>query len=315
LSSDDVDRLESESEGVAHALPLDDGLFQEPLYVTHAGWERVGPRQSYPRPGHASCYRYTWHEGRVLGEFLISMIVDGCGELETRQGLQPLQTGDCFVYMPGEWHRHRPSLSTGWTNLWFNFNGNLPHRWQADKAFCLDRNIAVVTDRRLYERQFRRLINSIDAAPARNSLHFSWQAIGLLSHLLREPVAEAKPRAPITDDPVVDAAIDFIWNHSHDQIGVPDVARHSGVGRRTLERRFKAATGDTPLNEILRCRISRAALLLRETDAPIKYIIGQAGFASYQQQRNAFQRHFGVSPETYRQQGGAIAVNRPRSGF
>lgn len=296
-----------QSEGIAHALPLDDRLFQEPLYVTHAGWERVGPRQPYPRPGHASCYRYTWQEGRVLGEFCISLISEGRGELQTKQGSQPLNTGDSFLYKPGEWHRHRPDQDTGWINIWLNFNGSLPHRWLQENAFHLKKNIVQISNPVLYAQQFRRLVDSIDASPTRNSLQYSWQTIGLLSHLLIDPSAQPEPKAPVSDDPVVDAAIDYIWNHSHNQIGVPEVAQHAGVGRRTLERRFKAVTGVTLLSEILRCRISRAALLLRETDAPIKYIIGQAGFASYQQQRHAFQRHFGVSPETYRLQGGSVS--------
>ena len=65
----------------AHALPLNDRLFQEPFYVTHAGWERVGPHQSYPRPGHPSYYAFKWEEGRVLGEFCLALITSGRGEL------------------------------------------------------------------------------------------------------------------------------------------------------------------------------------------------------------------------------------------
>ena len=67
-----------------------------------------------------------------------------------------------------------------------------------------------------------------------------------------------------------------------------------------LERRFQAVTGSTILNAIQRCRIARAELLLRETDAPIKYVFGRAGFASYQQLRQAFHKHFRLSPEKYR---------------
>ena len=101
-------------------------------------------------------------------------------------------------------------------------------------------------------------------------------------------------------DPVVDGAMDYIWSQSHNRIDVSDVARQTGVKRRTLERRFKAVTAKTLLNEIQRCRISRAALLLRETTVPIKYIIGRAGFANYQRLREAFRKQFGLSPENYR---------------
>ncbi len=286
----------------AHALPLNDRLFQEPFYVTHSGWERVSPNQSYPRPGHPSYYAFKWEEGRVLGEFCLSLITSGQGELQTRQGRQTLRKGDALLYQPGEWHRHRPVKSIGWSSVWINFNGSLPHRWLREGNFRLDKNLVRVGDRRLFERQFRHLVESIDAAGTRNSLQFSWQAIGLLSHFLTD-AAPANPSNPVrSGDAMVDAAMDFIWSQSHNQIGVPDVAAHTGINRRTLERRFRAVTGTSLLAEIQRCRISRAALLLRETDAPVKYVIGRSGFPSYQRLRMAFRKHFGQSPEGYRVQ-------------
>jgi len=284
----------------AHALPLNDRLFQEPFYVTHAGWERVGPNQSYPRPGHPSYYAFKWEEGRVLGEFCLALITSGRGELQTRQGRQALRAGDALLYQPGEWHRHRPIKAIGWSNVWINFNGNLPHRWLRDGNFRLNKNLVRVANRPLFEKQFRHLVESVDAAGTRNSLQFSWQSIGLLSHFLVDATSADHPQASRSGDAVVDGAMDFIWSQSHNQIGVPEVAQHTGVNRRTLERRFRSVTGSSLLNEIQRCRISRAALLLRETDVPIKYVIGRAGFSSYQRLRRAFQKHFRLSPENYR---------------
>ena len=284
----------------AHALPLNDRLFQEPFYVTHAGWEQVKPHQSYPRPGHPSCYSFKWDEGRVLGEFCLSLITSGQGELQTKQGRQALCAGDAILYQPGEWHRHRPLPAVGWSNIWINFNGNLPHHWMEDGNFQLKKNLVQVANRRLFEQQFRHLVESVDAAGTRNSLQFSWQAIGLLSHFLTDSPSKQTPIKERTSDPIVDAAMDFIWSQSHNQIGVPDVALHANVHRRLLERRFKTVTGSTILSAIQRCRIARAELLLRETDAPIKYVFGRAGFASYQQLRQAFHKHYRKSPEQYR---------------
>ena len=132
----------------------------------------------------------------------------------------------------------------------------------------------------------------------------------MLSHFLTD-AAPTDPANPArSGDATVDAAMDFIWSQSHNQIGVPDVAAHTGINRRTLERRFRAVTGTSLLAEIQRCRISRAALLLRETDAPVKYVIGRAGFPSYQRLRMAFRKHFGQSPEGYRVQ----STRNERSG-
>lgn len=296
----------------AHALPLHDRLFQEPLYVTHAGWERVAPHQLYPRPGHPSYYGFNWEEGRVLGEFCVSLVISGQGELQTRHGRQMLRTGDAFLYSPGEWHRHRPLPAVGWSNLWFNFNGSLPHRWAADGSFRLDKNLVQVANHKLFETQFRYLVESVDAAGTRNSLLFSWQAIGLLAHFLADTPAVDQPDVDRFGDSVVDGAMDFIWSQSHNQIGVADVARNLGVNRRTLERHFRTVIGSSILKEIQRCRLSRAGLLLRETEVPIKYVIGRAGFAGYQQLRHAFHKHFSLSPEKYRLK--AQGSTRPAPG-
>lgn len=256
--------------------------------------------QSYPRPGHPSYYGFTWQEGRVLGEFCLSLITSGRGELQTKQGRQSIRAGQALLYRPGEWHRHRPVPSIGWSNLWINFNGNFAHRWLEDGAFRLNKNLVEIENLPLFESQFRRLVETVDASGTRNSLQFSWQTIGLLSHFLADAVPADQSKATSSGDSVIDAAMDFIWSQSHNRIGVPDVARHTGVNRRTLERRFLAGTGTTLLHEIQRCRISRATLLLRETDAPVKYVVGRAGFASYQRLRLAFQKHFHLSPEEYR---------------
>ncbi|MFT3870953.1 MAG: AraC family transcriptional regulator [Nibricoccus sp.] len=296
----------------AHALPLDDLLFQEPFYVTHAGREHVTPRQPYPRPGHPSYYGFTWADGRVLGEFCLVLLLSGKGEIETARGMQTVRAGQGFLYQPGEWHRHRPAQSSGWTAMWINFNGSLPHRWMRDETFRLNKNLIEVDDPRLFQGQFRQLVGTIHAASTRNSLLFSWQAIGLVARFLHEVPASTRPfAAEPSTIPLVAAALDFIWSHSHNQIGVDDIAQFVGANRRTLERRFKAATGDTLLHEIHRCRISRAALLLRQTDAPLKYIVGRAGFASHQQQRQTFRRHFGQAPKTFRRDRRVTNLNNP----
>jgi transcriptional regulator GlxA family with amidase domain len=188
----------------------------------------------------------------------------------------------------------------GWSIVWINFNGSLPHTWLRDGNFRLEKNLVHIADRDLFEKQFHHLVESVDAAGSRNSRQFSWQAVGLLSHILTDAPTSEPPGKNRSGDEVVDAAMDFIWSQSHNQIGVADVALRIGVNRRTLERKFKAVADSTILNAIQRCRIARAELLLRETDAPVKYVIGRAGFASYQQLRQAFHKHFRLSPENYR---------------
>ena len=271
-----------------------------PFYITHAGWEYVRPKQAYPQPGQPRYYSFDWSEGRVIGEFCLWLVIKGEGELETKLGRQRARAGEAFLYKPGEWHRHRPDNSVGWSIIWIHFNGNLPHRWLTDESFQLEKNKTQIKNIGLFIKQFKYLVESVDASSQRNSLEFSWQSIGLLSHFLIDKGEGNSSQNPRSGDPVVDASVDYIWTQSHNQIGISDIAHHVGVNRRTLERHFKSATGSSVLSEVQRSRLSRAALMLRETDELIKNVLLRAGFPNYRSLRVAIEREFHMSPEKYR---------------
>jgi LacI family transcriptional regulator len=143
-----------------------------------------------------------------------------------------------------------------------------------------------------------------------------WEAAALLDRLMRgEQVASrtilikpthvvarrstATAQAP---DPQVAAARQFILQHARRLIQVTDVAEHAGLSRRTLESRFRAATGRSVLGEIRRVRLDQVSTLLRETNASVSDIAATSGFASANYLAKVFQRIHGVSPRAFRAQ-------------
>lgn len=282
-----------------HALPVNEALFHEPLYLTHAGWERIEPGAPYPQSDTPLFY-FEWKEGRTLPEFCLALNIAGSGEFETREHRGRIHPGDSFLVSPGEWHRHRPSTKTGWTLMWIHFNGDEPLSWLRENAFKLRQNVPVIENRQLFQAQFEHLLTSVHRNPAVNSANLSRQAIGLLSHFLGEMSGRNVRGANEVRDEVVQAAVEYIWNFSHAIVDVQAVADKVNVARRTLDRRFRAATGRSVLEEIQFCRVTRAARLLQETTMPVKHIVQRAGFRSDEHLRLAFQRAFGMSPQAYR---------------
>ncbi|MCB1132909.1 MAG: helix-turn-helix transcriptional regulator [Verrucomicrobiae bacterium] len=296
---------------LSRTLPVPERLFQEGIYATHAGCEVIEPHMPYPEP-RAPIYFFNFEEGRILPEFCLSLCAEGRGSLETRQGIRRFDAGDAYLFLPGEWHRHRPDPETGWTNLWLHFNGDLPHEWMRDGAFKLSHNIAVIEDRVLFQMQFVRLLDSISQLPYMNSAAISWQAAGLLSHFVVD-VSVARECPEGTARGIAWRAQDFIIDHTHTAISVADVARHIGCSRRTLETRFREATGRTVLEEIQHCRAARAKALLLETDMPIKQIVHRAGFQSSGHMRLVFKKLFGVGPGSVRKDKGNVMPSGPEA--
>jgi AraC-like DNA-binding protein len=287
------------SQPFRHALPVSESLFHEAIYLTHAGWERVKPGEPYPQRD-APFFYFEWRDGRTLPEFCLALVVAGGGEFQTRQHTCRLAAKDAFLFRPGEWHRHRPSPKTGWTLMWIHFNGDEPLRWLREDAFQLRQNVALIENLKLFRDQFERLLTSVHRNPATNSADFSRQAIGLMAHFLADKPGRAIRGTTEVQDDAVRAAVEYIWNFSHDIVDVPAVAGKVGIARRTLDRRFKTATGRSVLEEIQFCRVSRAAKLLQETTMPVKHIVHRAGFRSDEHLRIAFQKAFGKSPQNFR---------------
>ena len=284
-----------------HALPVSESLFHAALYLTHVGWERVRSGEPYPQ-NDAPFFYFKWQEGRTLPEFCLALCVAGGGQFETREHRGPIRAGDTFLFKPGEWHRHRPAPGSGWTLMWIHFNGDEPLRWLRDGAFQLRQVFPIIENPPLFRAQFEHLLTCVHRDPAANSSNYSRMAIGLLAHFLRDAPEGTVRGNPEVQDEAVKRAVEYIWNFSHDIVDVPAVVRQVGVPRRTLDRRFKAATGRSILQEIQFCRVSRAARLLQETVMPVKHVVHRAGFRSDEHLRLAFQAAFGRSPQAYRRQ-------------
>lgn len=83
-------------------------------------------------------------------------------------------------------------------------------------------------------------------------------------------------------------------------LSAPDLARALATSERTLHRRLKEATGETPKSFIDRIRFQTARTLLETSAKSIKELAAGAGFADEASFRRSFRRYTGLSPGAYR---------------
>ena len=94
----------------------------------------------------------------------------------------------------------------------------------------------------------------------------------------------------------------LIRERPNDSPSIKSLMREIPMSRRTLERRFKAALGRSPADEIRRCRLERAKLLLRNSTLKISRVANQSGFCDARTMAVVFRREMKTSPSAYRRQ-------------
>jgi len=110
------------------------------------------------------------------------------------------------------------------------------------------------------------------------------------------------------DDEVVARALRLIREKAKDRIRIKDVVTASGVGRRTLETRFRIVMQRGIHDEIRRVQLSLARKALRETAWPMERVAMESGFGGGVHMGLEFKKHLHISPGAYRKQFG---LNRP----
>lgn len=102
--------------------------------------------------------------------------------------------------------------------------------------------------------------------------------------------------------------VGYLESRYPERIEIRDLCPLVAMSARTLMRRFSQATGTTPMQYLLRVRVTRAAHLLRTTQAPMTDISADVGFSDSNYFSRQFRRIIGMSPTDYRR---ACAASLP----
>lgn len=111
--------------------------------------------------------------------------------------------------------------------------------------------------------------------------------------------AMSKPKRH--EDAAVAQSQQWIAEHYDTPNPVRGMVEQSGLSERSFKRRFKLATGYTPIDYVQTLRIEEAKHLLESTPEAIEAIARQAGYEDPTSFRRLFKRLAGVTPGRYRQ--------------
>ncbi|MGY5849381.1 GlxA family transcriptional regulator [Salegentibacter sp. F14] len=102
------------------------------------------------------------------------------------------------------------------------------------------------------------------------------------------------------EDHTVKNVQEYIENNFQEKINICDLSERYALSRRSLERRFKAATNNTISQYIQRVKVEAAKRSLENSRDNVGEIMYEVGYCDEKAFRNTFKKITGISPIQYR---------------
>lgn len=110
---------------------------------------------------------------------------------------------------------------------------------------------------------------------------------------------DASEKNPHPDEQITQIQI-WLQDNYHREILFPQIAARFGMSARTLNRRFKSALGQTPLEYLQEIRINTAKDLLKTSNLSISEIADKVGYYDTGYFTRLFKKHLDTTPNGYR---------------
>lgn len=109
------------------------------------------------------------------------------------------------------------------------------------------------------------------------------------------------------DEKIRDAQ-NYLQEYFNAQFTMDELAQRVGMSSRNFARRFKLATGKTPLSYLHALRVNCARQLLETDYKSVQEVCFEVGYEDIPFFRDVFKRHTGLSPREYRQRFASAGI-------
>lgn len=291
------------------------------------GLQRLTVADLFPAGGASIHVNHPMHQGDIPlhdHDFIeIALVTGGHAIHRTIHGQQPVGPGDVLVLQPGQWHAYEQARELWLFNCCFGTDVLLRELAWIRTDPLLGRLFDDVTDRvrptgaqgvRAYHLDDASLGQLVEHCQALRAVMAAGDLVrrrsDAIAHLLlllggiARSVAHDSVRATTSSPNGGPAAraIEAIEADLSREWSLDDLGHVSGLHRSHFVRRFRRATGLSPIAYIARRRAEKAAVLLLTTDLPIGEIGRHVGWEDPNYFARRFRAAFGVSARDYREQ-------------
>jgi AraC-like DNA-binding protein len=240
---------------------------------------------------------------KVVDYYLLHYIQSGLGTYTCQGITYKLGAGDSFLIEPGKLISYAADENHPWHYRWLAFEGGQAARLLEATGLSSQQPIVHTGGKR----HIPVMYHKIQAAFQTRLAHAGLKAVGYLHLLLAEyahalqPKQQSDPHLTGTGEQIAQQALHYLSTQYAEPITIELMAEAFGYNRAYLSTLFKKHTGLTPATFLLRLRIDKARLLLRERqELTIEQIASSVGFHDPLYFSKQFKRLYGMSPTDYR---------------
>lgn len=240
----------------------------------------------------------------------ITYIMSGKGQYYVDGNIYNVEAGDLLICNPGTNHHNIVLTEQDATDEFFvgftdyHFRNMPPNTIQLSDGGCL-----IHTDTTLHQALFQHcqeMIRENKADELGKYLMLKTHLIQFLLLIIRQyysfsPEQESYPFENRYKNYIANQIIGYLDTHYPEKISLDRIAQTMYLSPVYISKIFKEATGESPINYLIKIRLEKATYLLSLPDAEsIKSIARQVGYEDAYHFSKIFKKYYGFSPLHYR---------------
>lgn len=259
----------------------------KPLIVTSCGNYKVKNRAEV---------RTRRSKGRK--DYQLLYIAAGQGHFFINGQERVVTAGNIVVYLPGQPQEYVYFKDDKTDVYWVHFTGNDVERIIDYYNIRLSENIIYIGTSPDYQWLFGQIIQEMQLCRPRFEELISLLLRNIFILISRNLIGANRANNSLENE--VELAMHYFRENYRSEVNVEDYALSRGMSASNFYRVFKQISGSTPLQFILKLRLSNAQNLLENSNLTIAEIASEVGYENPLYFSRLFHKHIGVSPSEYR---------------
>ena len=259
----------------------------KPLIVTSCGNYKVKNRAEV---------RTSRPKGRK--DYQLLYIAAGQGHFFINGQERVVSAGNIIVYLPGQPQEYVYFKDDKTDVYWVHFTGSDVEKIIDYYNIRLSENIIYIGTSPDYQWLFGQIIQEMQLCRPRFEELISLLLRNIFILISRNLIGANRADNSLENE--VELAMHYFCENYREEINVEDYALTRGMSASNFYRVFKQISGSTPLQFILKLRLSNAQNLLENSNLTIAEIASAVGYENPLYFSRLFHKYIGVSPSEYR---------------